>query len=258
MNVDVANRRLTGRQPVEVGVEDQRVVEGFDHEIGGGEVDLLGVATTARNDEEREQDRAEAKGDCAGGHVTDVTGPVPLPVVDISALTSSDYLADLTDRPMDDVRSMRSDCQSYENATSFLRRMVQGRLDLVGAELARRRAGAEPLELADLVASLGDVMTGDGPVDGEVSYARPPQDLAPADIEDPLSDELEAILPAARLSELPEIDEVELQKLTDDLGGLEDRVSTQRRDLHTVIDALQAEITRRYRTGEASIESLLK
>ena len=35
-------------------------------------------------------------------------------------------------------------------------------------------------------------------------------------------------------------------------------MSRRRRSLHERIDALQAEITRRYRTGEASVESLLR
>jgi hypothetical protein len=35
-------------------------------------------------------------------------------------------------------------------------------------------------------------------------------------------------------------------------------VSGQRRDLFERIDALQAEITRRYKTGEASVDSLLQ
>ena len=36
------------------------------------------------------------------------------------------------------------------------------------------------------------------------------------------------------------------------------RISAERRTLFATIDALQAEITRRYKTGEASVESLLQ
>ena len=42
------------------------------------------------------------------------------------------------------------------------------------------------------------------------------------------------------------------------LDQFEQQVSGRRRELHQRIDALQAEITRRYRTGEASVETLLK
>ena len=42
------------------------------------------------------------------------------------------------------------------------------------------------------------------------------------------------------------------------LNELEDSVSQSRRDLHGAIDTLQGEVTRRYRTGEASVDGLLK
>ena len=38
----------------------------------------------------------------------------------------------------------------------------------------------------------------------------------------------------------------------------EAELSARRRTLHERIDVLQAEITRRYKTGEASVESLLR
>ena len=41
-------------------------------------------------------------------------------------------------------------------------------------------------------------------------------------------------------------------------ADLERQVSERRQALFTRIDALQAELTRRYKTGEASVESLLK
>ena len=46
--------------------------------------------------------------------------------------------------------------------------------------------------------------------------------------------------------------------LVERLSGYESGVSEQRHRLHQRIDALQAEITRRYRTGQASVESLLR
>ena len=54
------------------------------------------------------------------------------------------YLGDLTARTMDEVRRMRAECQEVETGLSLLRRLVQGRLDIVGLELARRAEGGEP------------------------------------------------------------------------------------------------------------------
>ena len=55
-----------------------------------------------------------------------------------------------------------------------------------------------------------------------------------------------------------QLDDDEAVALTDQLADLERQVSERRQALFTRIDALQAELTRRYKTGEASVESLLK
>ena len=49
-----------------------------------------------------------------------------------------------------------------------------------------------------------------------------------------------------------------LRSLADRLGTFERQVSGHRQSLFDRIDALQAEITRRYKTGEASIDTLLR
>jgi len=41
------------------------------------------------------------------------------------------------------------------------------------------------------------------------------------------------------------------------MKGLEDEVSTHRRTLHGVIDVVQAEVVRRYSSGEATVDGLL-
>ena len=71
---------------------------------------------------------------------------------DLAALLDPDYLGDLTSRTMDDVRAMRTECQEVETGLSLLRRMVQGRLDIVGVELTRRAEGGDPADLPDLIA----------------------------------------------------------------------------------------------------------
>ena len=53
-------------------------------------------------------------------------------------------------------------------------------------------------------------------------------------------------------------DDDDLARATRELGELEAEVSAVRRKLFDRIDTLQGEITRRYRTGEASVETLLE
>ena len=69
---------------------------------------------------------------------------------ELDRILSSEYLGDLQRRDMDEVRSMRAECQGIETGLSYLRRMVQGRLDIVGVELQRRRDGGDPHDLSVL------------------------------------------------------------------------------------------------------------
>jgi hypothetical protein len=174
---------------------------------------------------------------------------------DLSLLLASDYLGDLAARPMDEVRSMRAECQQVETGLSMLRRLVQGRLDIVGVELARRAEGGDPDTLPDLIARLPEVLSDRTHAPG---VGRLPQVMAPGEMPPELEAELDAIMAAGSIADLPSVSDADLSRMADELGELERTVSTQRSALFERIDALQAEITRRYKTGEASVDSLLQ
>ncbi len=174
---------------------------------------------------------------------------------DLADLLDPGYLGDLPARPMDDVRSMRAECQEVETGLSLLRRLVQGRLDIVGLELTRRAEGGDPTDLADLIARLPAVLSDRTHAPG---VGRLPQMMAPGEMPPALEAELDAIVGPGHLADLPTVDDDHLRAMTDQLEAFEQKVSGHRRDLFERIDALQAEITRRYKTGEASVDSLLQ
>ena len=174
---------------------------------------------------------------------------------DLDRILSADYQGDLQRRPMDDVRSMRSECQAVETGLSYLRRLVQGRLDIVGMELQRRRDGGEPGDLASLVSRLPEVLSEHSRSPG---VGRLPQTMAPGEIDPRLEQQLNEIVEGHDIESLPGLGDDELLALHDALEGFEREVSARRRDVFDRIDALQAEITRRYRTGEATVETLLQ
>ena len=60
------------------------------------------------------------------------------------------------------------------------------------------------------------------------------------------------------MGDVTSIDDGTLVDLQDRLTDFEHRVSERRRAYFDRIDALQAELTRRYRTGEASVDNLLR
>jgi hypothetical protein len=70
--------------------------------------------------------------------------------------------------------------------------------------------------------------------------------------------DLDDIARPGALARITEASDEELTELVEQLSIYEAIVSKHRRALHERIDALQAEITRRYRTGEASVDSLLR
>jgi hypothetical protein len=72
-----------------------------------------------------------------------------------------------------------------------------------------------------------------------------------------LTADLDRIIDVDRLGRLPEMTEHEVHAMADALAGLERTVSARRHRLHQRLDQLQAELVRRYRSGEASVDALL-
>jgi hypothetical protein len=170
-------------------------------------------------------------------------------------IARDDYLDDLAARPLDEVRAMRAECQAVEADLSYLRRLVQGRLDIAVAEVRRRESGDPAPDPDALVASLAHTLAEHAPGTGRKAHAGA---MGPATPDDSLTAELDDLCDGRRLAELPEMGPVRLLALVDDLTALERDVSTRRGATFQRLDALSAEITRRYRTGEASVDSLLR
>jgi hypothetical protein len=83
--------------------------------------------------------------------------------------------------------------------------------------------------------------------------------FAPADGElQKLAARVEEMLPSDQLGSLGALSSVELDDLLVGLSNLEHDVSAERRALHDIQDHLQEEVVRRYRSGEANVDSLLK
>jgi hypothetical protein len=161
---------------------------------------------------------------------------------------------DLTALSMDELRAQRAESQTVETGLSYLRRLAQGRLDIVAAEQRRRTDGGDPVDRDHLVESLSGIL-GDHLI--APGNGRLPQLLGP-DLNEIDTESLDAIAGPHRLANLGECSDDDLADLVEKLSAYEHDVSAKRRSLFERIDALQAEITRRYKTGEASVESLLQ
>ncbi len=147
-----------------------------------------------------------------------------------------------------ELRAMRARLQADDDVISYVRRLVQARLDLVLAEQNRRISGDLRDVSEDLPAILGRHLTG-GP-------ARPPRPTEDAS-EHPLAIELDELCTSLGANHVTELDDTQLQQLSSSLSAFEQARSHERRDLFGRLDALSAELVRRYRDGEASVDGLL-
>jgi hypothetical protein len=173
----------------------------------------------------------------------------------LDRILSPEYLGDLESRDMVDVRAMRTECQAVETALSYLRRLVQGRLDIVGVELQRRREGGDRHDLSYLISQLPEILAVGTRTPG---FGRLPQLMAPGEIDPDLAAQFGEIVGGHDIESLPDLSDEAVDDLRAGLESFEHEVSHRRRQLFDRIDALQAEVTRRYRTGEATVDSLLR
>lgn len=157
--------------------------------------------------------------------------------------------ADPQSLSLDELRRLRNELQSEDDVVSYVRRVAQARLDLVRAEVHRRERGesAEALS-SELRVVLSTHLTGGPP--------RPPRPEVDLDDND-LSDQLDAVCAEHGFSRLEELLPVEIENLADQLTSFERKVSDDRRERYERLDALSAELVRRYREGEASVDGLL-
>ena len=155
---------------------------------------------------------------------------------------------DPSELTLTDLRAQRASLQAQDDAISYVRRLVQARIDLVLDERNRRVSGSNSNVSDDLATILGRHLTG-GP-------ARPPRPTEDAS-EHPLAIELDELCRSLGAHHVAELDDAELDTLCRSLETFEHARSQERRGLFTRLDALSAELVRRYRDGEASVDGLL-
>ncbi len=163
--------------------------------------------------------------------------------------SSSGTAVEPSDLSLAELRSERDRLRQIEDAVSFVRRLAQGRIDLVVAVLNSRRDGTGEVSLSDIVRS------GVGPAPGTGS-ARPPRETN-VEANHPLLMEFEALCERLGFDDMSESSTEALEALEAGLRAFEAQQSEIRRNLFTRIDGLTAELVERYKSGAASVDALL-
>lgn len=193
--------------------------------------------------------------------------------LDLERLLEPSYLDGLPDAPVTDLRARRDECQRAETVLSYLRRVIQGEIDLVAAEIAGRAVNGRS-DVGRLVDELPTILAAGAAVSGAVPAHVPlspttgdatPGDASGFALEEVLRDMFAdgdggetlpgGLLPGANICTFGD---EELHRTLDRLRDEESVLSVQRHQLHHQIDAIQAAVVDRYKTGAADVDSLLR
>ena len=179
-----------------------------------------------------------------------MTRPMPGGRRRVDLVLAPEFLADLGELSLSDLRARRHEAEQEEVDLSFLRRMLHGRIDLVTAELGRREpdstAGAV---VDDLSAILADDERSTFGLGRHVT-------LEPSRVDEQRRAEEQAAADAVTADVEGRTDE-ELRAALIRLRAHEAEISDVRRSVQKIMDALSAELTARYRNGSASVDELL-
>jgi hypothetical protein len=167
------------------------------------------------------------------------------------------FLQGLDGWPVEEIRERRAEGQTLEDAASYLRRLVQARLDIIGTEL-RARAQGQEADLVTLIEQLPSILS-ENTDRRSMAGGRYMQSFFPAeDQQGWAQSRCDTACSHLDIARAPELSDEELITMADGLTALESQVSGERRRLHEILDALQVELVRRYKSGEAKVEGLLR
>ena len=174
--------------------------------------------------------------------------PAGGPAVD--ELLDPAFLENAVRLSMAEVRQLRRKAEQEEVNLSYTRRLLQGRLDIVRREL-QRRAEDDGRSLVDL---LPEILSekGRGPAHG-LGRHQTVQPHAPEEYESWVN----SLTKGVDISDISDLSDAKLEKAARALAEAETDLSERRRGVQQVMDALAAELRRRYRDGEADVAALL-
>jgi len=152
------------------------------------------------------------------------------------------YVEGLADLPLAELRERREECFAEREYLSLLRRLVQGRAEILMAEVERRHSGAAAGSLVEQLSSILATEAPRTPSRGEALRVEPPEEemlLARRRVERLVAD--------AAISDPTTLDDQQLSSAVATLAQEESEVSGQRVQVLAVLDQLQDELKRRYR-----------
>ncbi len=170
----------------------------------------------------------------------------------IDRVLDQGYITDIGELDLAELRRRRNEAEAEEADISYLRRLLQGRLDILRTELVRRSQGADT-DMSQLLAGLPGILSDEAPG----TFNAIPRILVPGRASRHRR-RVERLVSDETVAKLPELDIDELATAVKLLAREEETVSASRRSIQRVVDALRGELARRYRDGSANVGQLLE
>ena len=159
------------------------------------------------------------------------------------------YLDGLEALPLEQVRALRQDAEQEEADLSYLRRLLQGRIDILRAELDRRSGSSAGPRVVDQLAEILADQPSLRPALGRHLS------IGPSRVGE-YRRSMERMIADVDLSDVTARSEAEIRSAMESLTGCEHSVSQNRRAVQRIADACRQEVACRYRTGQAQVADL--
>jgi len=161
----------------------------------------------------------------------------------VDRIKDGTYLKGLTELSLEDLRARRDECVAEREYLSLLRRLVQGRAEILQAELTGRGSSEDRGPLVDRLAqvlSAGEEHHGSSRGEA-VRVGLPEEEMLLA------RRRVERLVNDAGISDPTELEDERLAKAVEVLSAEERVVSEDRHEVLRVLDAVQDELKRRYK-----------
>jgi hypothetical protein len=166
----------------------------------------------------------------------------------IDRISRADYVESLDGLTLEEVRARRDECLAEREYLSLLRRLVQGRAEILKAEVDRR-GGDDRGPIVDRLSEILSAVTS-GPSRGEaVRIAVPEEEMLLA------RRRVERLVADTGISDPGTLDDDKLNDAVELLVAEEREVSSARATVLRVLDDIQDELKRRYKDDPSLVLS---
>jgi len=176
----------------------------------------------------------------------------------IDRVLAPGYLDGIAALELDEVRIRRAEADQEEVDLSYARRLIQGRIDILKAEQQQRRGGGSltpPLGTRSdeaIVEALKRILGNERRTDHGLGRHLT---SSPSRVGEHRREAERAVADVGG-SDLASLDDPQLDAAIVSLSKIESRVSRSRREVQQVVDALTAEVARRYNLDKLDSVSL--